>query len=525
MEDINMATDNHGFTNEIKNYELVRGLIRHLFQYGDLSKKELAESKLYGSTTNLSYRMKQIQNYLKDDRLRTISIKEGNKTIKTTNIVYDPLTYPVNNLTETFQECTYDINDITFYYCLLQMFSEEDPEDEEIIDEYLLHDAATPFTLPDLIDDFFEVIRQRREYLYKLGQLRLSHDELDSPIFSYETFRRLFNKLKNELGIFIDTAPIDDHVDFPKDQKQFHKSTKTSKEKVKNKDNEYFYRLSDDIFSICDEDPDTLNNLMDMIRFFYNQSDIAVPGWQLANTLHSYMYFKGLVEDFDYIEEPIFQFCDSNALSVIDNDVFWTLLDYIYTKQPITFEYSVGEVKNPEVFPIKIVCERQYGRQYLFAYNYRDKKYYIYRLDRISKIDSLNMSDNDKLNFKQDISTPSDIDEFLSESYKKAFKNAWNIDISNYEAPQSILIHFKDSKARIFHLLQTIKNINREGEIQNETETSFDYLTIVPNTIEIIPWIRSFGSSATVDKEHNPDLYEKLKNNLTEMINRYEPIQ
>jgi len=88
-----MAKNDHGFVNETKNYEIIRGLIRHLFQYGDSSIKELADSKRFGSTTNLYAHLKRIQNYLKDDRLRTNTFKADGITRKTTGIIYDPLTY------------------------------------------------------------------------------------------------------------------------------------------------------------------------------------------------------------------------------------------------------------------------------------------------------------------------------------------------------------------------------------------------------------------------------------------------
>ncbi len=513
-----MANNTHGFVNEIKNYELIRGLIRQLFQYGDSSTKELADSKRFGSTTNLYAHLKRLQNYLKDDRLQTNAVKAAGVTKKTTRLIYDPLTYPINNLTETFQECIFDINDIVFYFTLMQMFTTNNYEPVENIKEFLFHEFEDPFTLPNLIEDFFEIIREKRKILYENGYLNIPKNMLDAEPFSEAYFRRYFNKLKNEMGIFENTEPVTDHA-YEKDGK------KSNTIKVKNEDNEYFYKLTSDIFQDIGENTAVMDNLLDMVRFMYNQSDIAVPGWQLANTLTTYMFCKGMA-NIDTKEEPIFQFMDTNVLNVIDNDIFWELINAIHSHNVISFDYTTGDEPTITVYPIRVIAERQYGRQYLFAYHYNSGEYYIYRLDKISNVELLKKDTSSKYSFltSDGCISDADIDKRLNELYQRIFANALNIDIRNHENPQNVLIHFNTNTKNRSVLLPKVTNKTNHGEVINETETGFDYKITVPNTIEIIPWIRSFGAQAVVDAETNPELYSKIKNELSEIIKRYESV-
>ena len=521
-----MPNKNNSFVNEIGNYELIRGLIRYLFQYGDLSNAELAASKQYGSTTNISYHMKRIKNYLADSRLCGDSFKENGRRIKNTRLINDPLAYPINNLTETFEKCVFNVDDLIFYYTVLQLFFDstncnvEDYEGDEA--EPLFHSilySNNIFTFKQLSDSFWDTLLKKKYLLYNKGQIKSTGDQLSKTPFSEEKFRGDFNKLKDELGIFINTLSPYSAV-----KSGSSEINPIVDKKVKDKDNQYFYKLSNDIFGHFVDDPQMLENIYDMVCFFYNHSDIAVPGWQLANTLRTYIYSNYPSTKINKAEIPIYHFTDSNVLNVLDADVFWDAITAVHNHNAISFDYKAQENEYQIiVYPIKVISERQYGRQYLFAYCYSDKAYYIYRLDRMRDIRTLDLNKEEKYAFigteKQD-----DIDKELKNIFEVVFENAWNIDIKNYENPKSVLIHFRKGKGNLEWIKRTVSMKRGNGEIINETDEGFDYRVKVTNTVEIIPWIRQFGAQATVDRDANPELHEKLKNEMMEMLSRYESV-
>ena len=523
-----MPNNNHGFVNEIKNYEIIRKFIKQLFLYGNKSSKQLANSKEYGSTTNLSYLIKRIKNYLTENTYKTNTIKENGVSIKSEAILYDPLSYPINILTTTFQECRFDVHDIMFYFTLMQMFTDYsiDSEDDDICIPYeLLKDYETSFILSTsnntanqegLITDFFDIITKKKELLYNEGAVKFNHKQLSEPPFSSQTFRKHFNKLKDSLGIFIDVAPeLEDSYS--------HLNKEAIISKTKDRGNVQYYKLSNDIFESIRDNIDTMYNLLDFINFFYNHSDIAIPGWQLSNTLKTYMYTNGAV-DIDEKEEPIFQFNDSNALNVIDNDIFWSLIIAIHNHKAVSFSYEAKDnVLTAKIFPIKIICERHYGRQYIFSYSYSDRDFLIYRLDRISNVEGLNISDDCKYPFIP-CNSLSNLDEELEKIYQNVFLHTWNVDINGYDNPQKVLIHFYGTPNYIKIIKKEVLMKKGLGKIINESTERFDYITTVTSTTEMIPWIRHFGDHASVDEETNPELYQRIKNELTEILKRYEPI-
>lgn len=517
-----------GFKNEIKQYEIIRGFIRQLFQYGDKSSEELAKSNCFGATSNVSYLVRRVRNYLQDDRLIESSIKDNKTSIKNKSLVYDPLSYPINNLTATFQEHTFDISDITFFFTLMQMFvdesyymdnEDEDPDNRFCLFEDFIEYTFNTFTLKDLIQNFFEILKTKKVFLYKKGQLSIKKKDLEMSTFSESKFRRFFNKLKDDLGIFIDTLP-------PTllEKNQNHSINPLTYGKKKSMENIYYYKLSNDIFSHFIDDQKMLKSIYDMVCFFYNQSDIAVPGWQLSNTLRTYIYSNYPATDIFSHEEPIYQFIDNNVLTVLDAEIFWDLVTAIHNHKAVSFIYKTPENELCiSVYPIKVISERQYGREYLFAYSYENTKFLIYRLDRISNVHDYNISDKIKYSFLK-VEDLNNIDEALKNIYDFVFRDAWNVDISNYENPQTILLHFKTRNENLQNLKDRISSRTSKGIIKNESESGFDFEIKVTNTIEITPWIRSFGSEATVDKEHNPELHNKIKNELTEILTRYESI-
>lgn len=529
-----MPRDSHGFTNEIKNYELIRDFIRQLFQYGDLSTKELSASKRFGSQTNIYAHLKRIQNYLDDDRLRTSSIKENGKTIKTQSIIHDPLNYPINNLTESFQECTFNVKDIIFYYTFMQLFKDKDYDpldyadyenenDDSIsildcIDE-ITDSTYSTFTMTDIQKLFDKALELKKEILYEKGQLNTTKDKLSEKPFSDQTFRRAFDKLNDELGIIINTVSSSE---INKSKGKDYNPIRDGK--IKDKDNLYHHKLSNDIFEHFKDNPEILNNILDMVCFFYNHSDIPVPGWQLANTLRTYIYSYYSPDDINNPEDPIYQFPDNNALSVLDSDVFWDCITAIHQHNTILFEYHVKETAlNITAYPIKVISERQYGRQYLFTYQYESQKYCIYRLDRISNVQALNMPDDQKYSFIKPRKYE-DVDSELEKIYASASENSFNTDIGIYDTPETILLHFKTHKDHIEKLKKRITNRTTKGIILNEKDESFDYKIVVNNSRELIPWIREFGPLVTVDSETCPDLHDKIKDEITEILKRYESV-
>ena len=486
----------HAFQSDIKHYDKIRDILRYLYMFGSSSKEELVEKKLSKSISSFYDTKQRIENYIDGEYLQEHRSSEK-RAGKKYRFMYDPFVCPVNYLAETFQNCSYVIDDFIFYFCLMQAFTDPQyhqlpyeyaPTDYSVIDDCM--DYNHEFTISELITTLQIIFDTNQELLEYLNDIpgNAEHSEL---LFTLPKVRARISELK-DIGIIVNT-------------------------KAGN------YCLAKDIFSSLNADE--LQDIQLMTQFYYNCSFLTIPGYYLSATIDEYATANFVSEKdsfFNKQENPVFFYKNQRLQNVIDDDVTWSILLAIHKTHAIRYKYRTrnGTLKIFTSLPMKLVIDHQYGRQYFFGYDYDYKDYNMYRLSNISDIKTINRVNlNEHVKAIDNQLTTAEIHKQYQKMYSQYIDKVWNIAMG--ESVTDILIHFHFSSDSYSKQMSRLKTSRRHGNIKELGNDNVDYTISVKDELELIPWIRSFGASAVVDKDQNPTLSNRMKEDWKEALKQY----
>ena len=331
----------HAFQNDIKHYDHIRDILRHLFMYGNLSKEELVERKLSKSISSFYDTIQRIQNYLDGQYLDTFRTEEKG-TGKKFRFLYDPFKCPVNYLAETYQNCSYVLDDFIIYFFLMQLFVDPDmgspyahltaAESRDGAEESLGY--RQEFTVDkNFIAGLSNIYEDHQERLEALNGVPNNEDA------SLLVFTR--NKVRPRIAELADLGIL----------------TRTGKDT---------YRLSDDLFAqLAGEE---LPAVQLMTQFFYNSSFLTVPGYYLSSTIREYDLANCCTQKKDNSDDnnffnkqknPVFFYRNGRLQNVINDDITWALLNAIHNTEAVRYQYrsKTGELREYTALPMKLVEE------------------------------------------------------------------------------------------------------------------------------------------------------------------------
>ena len=496
----------HAFQSDIKHYDNIRDILRYLFMYGSSSKEELVEKRLTKSISSFYDTRQRIKNYIDGEYLQEHKSAEKS-TRKKYRFMYDPFACPVNYLAETYQNCSYVIDDFIFYFCFMQLFIDSefgqkpyghisaihpDIDDHTVSDDCIFFDQE--FTINDLVTTLQVVYDVHQDLLEQLNHIQgnTEHSEL---LFTLPKVRARITEL-TDLGLLV----------------------KTGKET---------YRLSNDI--LLQLDADELQDVQLMVQFFYNCTFLTIPGYYLSSTASEYAqaHFSARPGSFfNKQENPVFFYKNNRLQNVIDDDVTWAILNAIHNTNAIRYRYRAksGETKECTVLPMKLVIDYQYGRQYFFCYDYTHKVFNVQRIAAVTDISEANaIKGPQKYEFAPNVTESTDLHKMYDEIYSRHFEHIWNIAAGDHTS--TVLIHFTFPDDAYSRQLNRLKSTRRHGQIKELCDGHVDFTVTVQNELELVPWIRSFGGYARVDGEHNPVLAQKIQSDWSEAMKQYGIIQ
>lgn len=491
-----MAKNTHAFQNDIKHYDKIRDILRYLYLFGSSSKEELVEKKLVKSISSFYDIRQRIENYIDGEYLQEHKSTEKGAG-KKFRFMYDPFRCPVNYLAETYQNCSFITDDIIFYFCLMQAFV--DPEYPEYPYDYLEEDGFIEddevietddnVAITDLVTIVRNIYKNNQTILKELNDI-VPDFEHDEKLFTWARIKARISELV-DLGILIESG-------------------------------ENRYSLSTDIFAEIESQD--LSDIQRMTQFFYNCTFLTVPGFYLASTIEAYsqsVYSKESDSFFNKQKNPIFFYKNHRLQSVIDDDMTWKILTAIHNKSAITYSYKTkdGDILKFDVLPMKIIIDRQYGRQYFFCYNYSDQKYYMPRISAVSDIIINDSYHPDRIYEALSDSDLSDIHSAYHRIYNEHIKNVWNIALG--DTVSTVHIRFSFPAADYPKLFSRLKATGRHGIITELGNGIVEFTIDTCNELELVPWIRSFGAYAVVDKDTNPELAEQIASSWKEALNQY----
>lgn len=491
----------HAFQSDIKHYDKIRDILRYLYMYGSSSKEELVEKKLSKSISSFYDTKQRIENYIDGEYLQEYKPKEKGSG-KKYRFMYDPFICPVNYLADTYQNCSYVIDDFIFYFCLMQSFANPNFRQkpyEYASDKYRKKDDCMEymheFTIRDLATTLQIVFEANQDLLEVFNSIPVNeeHGEL---LFTLPKVRARLQEL-SDIGIIVNTS----------------KDT---------------YRLSDDIFANLEKDE--LKDVQLMTQYFYNCSFLTIPGYYLSATIGEYIqtiFIEKTDSFFNKQENPIFIYKNHRLQNVIDDDITWAVLDAIHNINAIQYKYRTksGFLKECTVLPMKLVIDYQYGRQYFFCYDYEYKVFNMQRLSSVSEITiAKKIKEPQKYEFcTEKITEDTDLHRMYNQVYSQHFEQVWNIAMN--EKSSKVLIHFTFPDREYTKQLNRLKSTRHHGILTELGNGRVDFSVTVQSELELVPWIRGYGAYAVVDSNINPELANKLKTDWQEALKQYGIIQ
>ncbi|CAM4415964.1 WYL domain-containing protein [Paenibacillus alkaliterrae] len=255
------------------------------------------------------------------------------------------------------------------------------------------------------------------------------------------------------------------------------------------------YRIHNDL--VKDLSHDELLDLYDFVDIMANTQIPSVQGYLLRDGLKKH-FARNLAEN-DSIDPFLYKYHYYSR--ILDEANLFTLIDAIRNRRKVSFLYfspkratsyaskntnplfeRETEGKQETVLPLKVIYDHQYGRWYLLGHHerYGIKKY---RMEGLTQIE-------------EDKAVPEELFAEVSTDLEQRMQYSWLVDTGR---PVTVRIRF-------FHPGPGIASFVKErvllqgqwGVVTEENEASFLFEIVVNGTIEIKPWIRSFGSSCEV---------------------------
>ncbi|MGO4549332.1 helix-turn-helix transcriptional regulator [Paenibacillus sp. 2TAB23] len=257
----------------------------------------------------------------------------------------------------------------------------------------------------------------------------------------------------------------------------------------------YRYRINNDL--VRELSHDELQDLYDFVDIMANTQLPSVQGYLLRDGLKKHIVREK--EDIGRTDSFLYKYHYYSRL--LDEAHLFTLLSAIRSRSWVSFLYFSPKKEtsyaskntnplfekdtdglNETMLPLKVIYDHQYGRWYLLGHHPRSgiKKY---RLEGLTQV-------------AEGTAAEETLFEAKSSELEQRIKHSWLIDTGRTVAV----------KVRFFHPGHGIPSFVKErvllqgqwGTITEESEESFIYDIEVNGTIEIKPWIRSFGSSCEV---------------------------
>ena len=224
------------------------------------------------------------------------------------------------------------------------------------------------------------------------------------------------------------------------------------------------------------------------VAFFSEDSPLGVIG-------------SFILDKFD--EKPdIFRFKHHYILHALDSDILCDILIARHEKRNV--EIGQNEMYFT-LYPVKIYISTQTGRHYLLGYDHRHKRLGFFRLDTIVSVKILAFEP--------------DYEEYEA-LYSDFASKLWGVSNFGRENTEHVemTIHIADNEGYIIDRLNREK---RNGKVEKVYDNTYKFTADVFDSIEMLPWIRTFTGRIIELKSDNEQLVQRFYSDVDEMIKMY----
>lgn len=241
---------------------------------------------------------------------------------------------------------------------------------------------------------------------------------------------------------------------------------------------------------------DGVQRMLSAVQFFENIVPAGVLGYFIRRD-------KGNSEE-------VFSFRHIFMSHTLDDEVVITIANAIASKKGIRFDNCSIRSKAPSVetvLPLKIATNVKHGRRFLIAYHFRNHRLFSYRLDYMKNLTVVEESDKyDQL--------VTNLTSKLPFSWGVAFGKQTQLE------KVEVILHIDESTEE--YVLRRVKREGKNGSVEKIADNMFLYCVEIFDTMEIVPWLRTFIGRIISIKGSNQTVIQQFMNDSNRMASLYE---
>ena len=243
-------------------------------------------------------------------------------------------------------------------------------------------------------------------------------------------------------------------------------------------------------------------------KTFYvlSEDHVDLSSWDAAAAFFSEVSPLGVIGSFlqDRLPEKCryFRFKHHYILNALDSEVLYILFSAIGEHRLITFSTRRNSTT---VLPMKVYIGTRTGRQYLLGWSPDTQRFSFFRADLIDHLKA-----GETFEYTADLTKR--MDEFCSHS--------WGVSGNNF-------IRLEHIEMTVFagpddgHIVERLEREKRCGKVEQSDDTHWRFTADVYDTLEMLPWLRTFTGRITDLQCSNQSLISRFRKDFEEMEKMY----
>ena len=197
-----------------------------------------------------------------------------------------------------------------------------------------------------------------------------------------------------------------------------------------------------------------------------------------------------------------FRFKHHYILNALESEILCELAEALGESR--LAELDCG-ARRAQVLPLRFYISTQTGRQYVLAWSPRTERFSFWRLDLI-----------DSVKIGERLTPPSE----LSDRMREFQRHVWGVSSGNRDTLEHLEMTVYAGPAEDF-IVQRLEREKRGGTVTKLDDTHWRFSIDAYDTLEMMPWVRTFTGRITNFKADNPVAVARFYNDLEAMSAMY----
>lgn len=236
-----------------------------------------------------------------------------------------------------------------------------------------------------------------------------------------------------------------------------------------------------------------VDNIADAVDFFMEESPVGVIGSYVSDHVRQH--------------DSVLRFRNHYFMNACDSLILETVLQGIHEKRAIRINYTGknGDKSEREMVPLKLYINTIGGRSYLIGKDPEREIYSTFRIDRTNKAE---------LSEKVDGYTE------IAEGLKVCTDHLWGVSGIENQRLEHLEMEINAEPDEPY-IIERLNREKRQGTLTQLDCSRWLFSIDVYDTMEMVPWIRSYYGRIVRFSCDNKEVEHKVKRNVAQMMEMY----